>query len=250
MKYPKKKNIAYNILGVISIITAWQLGAYFTGNVDIFPSPIKSFITLTRITATENFWIHIGTTLFRGILGGILSLILGFVLGFLSSINAPLRGFIMPWVILLRSVPVISVILLAVIWLAPGYVPFFIMMITITPIIVEEVSEGIVEINGRYKEMITIYKVSLQKQLTHVILPGLLPRIASGFSLGMGYGWRAVVVGEVLSRPQWGIGDRMAHSQNYFNADELIAWTVVLIIISYFFDKLIETIKNRIIKWQ
>jgi ABC-type nitrate/sulfonate/bicarbonate transport system permease component len=89
MKYPKKKNIAYNILGVISIITAWQLGAYFTGNVDIFPSPIKSFITLTRITATENFWIHIGTTLFRGILGGILSLILGFVLGFLSSINAP-----------------------------------------------------------------------------------------------------------------------------------------------------------------
>lgn len=250
MKSLKKKNIAYNVLGVISIITTWQLGAHFTGNIDIFPSPIKSFVTLTRISATETFWIHIGTTLFRGILGGVLSLILGFVLGFLSSINAPLRGVIMPWVILLRSVPVIAVILLAIIWLAPGYVPFFIMMITITPIIVEEVSEGIVEINARYKEMITIYNVSWQKQLKQVILPGLLPRIASGFSLGMGYGWRAVVVGEVLSRPQWGIGDRMAHAQNYFNADELIAWTVVLIIISYVFDKLIDSIKNRLIKWQ
>jgi len=250
MKPNKKKNIAYNILGIISITTAWQLGAYYTGNTDIFPSPVKSLVTLSRIAATEDFWIHIGSTLFRGILGGVLSLILGFVLGFLSSLNAPLRGIIMPWVILLRSIPVISVILLAIIWLAPGYVPFFIMMITVTPIIVEEVSEGIIEINGRYKEMITIYKVSLQKQLKQVILPGLLPRIASGFSLGMGYGWRAVVVGEVLSRPQWGVGDRMAHAQNYFNADELIAWTVVLIIISYFFDKLIDKIKNRLIKWQ
>lgn len=245
-----KKHIIFTILGIISIITAWQLSAYFTGNTDIFPSPLKSFVTLTRLVVNENFWIHIGTTLFRGIIGGVLSLLLGFALGFLSSINVSVRSFITPWVTLLRSIPVISVILLAIIWLAPGYVPFFVMLITVTPIIVEEVSEGIFEINARYKEMISIYNVPLSKQLKHVILPGLLPRIASGFSVGMGYGWRAVVVGEVLSRPQWGIGDRMAHSQNYFNADELIAWTVVLIIISYFFDKLIDKIKNRLIKWQ
>ncbi len=240
----------FNIFGVFSIITAWQLSAYLTGNTDIFPSPLKSFMALTRLSVTEAFWIHIGTTLFRGILGGIVSLIIGFVLGFLSSINASLRGFIIPWVVLLRSIPVISVILLAIIWLAPGFVPFFIMLITVTPIIVEEVSEGIIDINGRYREMINIYQVSLMRQLRHVIFPGLLPRVASGFSLGMGYGWRAIVVGEVLSRPQWGIGDRMAHAQNYFNVDELIAWTVVLIIISYFFDKLIEKIKQRLIKWQ
>lgn len=124
------------------------------------------------------------------------------------------------------------------------------MLITITPIITEEVTEGIIEINTKYHEMITIYKVPWKKQLKDVILPGLLPRLASGFSLGMGYGWRAVVVGEVLSRPQWGIGDRMGHSQSYFNADELIAWTVALIVVSYFFDKLIEKIRDRLIKWQ
>ena len=124
------------------------------------------------------------------------------------------------------------------------------MLITVTPIIAEEVTEGIIDINQRYREMVSIYKVPWKKQLKDVILPGLLPRLASGFSLGMGYGWRAVVVGEVLSRPEWGIGDRMAHSQNYFNADELIAWTVVLIVISYFFDKLIDRLKDRLIKWQ
>ncbi len=246
----KKRNIIFKILGIISIILAWQLSAYFTGNTDIFPTPTKSFATLIKIASGQNFWIHIGTTLFRGIIGGLLSLILGFILGLLSSINSSIRNFIQPWVILLRSIPVIAVILLAIIWLTPGFVPFFIMLITVTPIIVEEVTEGIIEINTRYKEMITIYKIPASKQLKQVIWPGLLPRIASGFSLGMGYGWRAVVVGEVLSRPQWGIGDRMAHSQNYFNADELIAWTVVLIIISYFFDKLIVKIKTRLIKWQ
>jgi len=250
MKLRGPKKHLFNILGVISIITVWQLSAQLSGNTDVFPSPWKSCLTLTEVALTESFWIHIGTTLFRGVLGGIISLVLGFSIGFLSSINPALSSFIRPWIVLLRSIPVISIILLAIIWLAPGYVPFFVMLITVTPIISEEVSEGIITINKQYKEMVTIYKVPMMKQLQHVILPGLLPRIASGFSLGMGYGWRAVVVGEVLSRPQWGIGDRMAQAQNYFNANELIAWTVVLVVISYFFDKLIDRIGKRLIKWQ
>lgn len=245
-----QKQFIFTLIGIISIVTAWQLSAHFTGNTDIFPSPLKSLVTITKLSMTEAFWMHIGVTLFRGIMGGIFSLILGFTLGLLASTNICIKSMIFPWIVLLRSIPVISVILLAIIWLVPGYVPFFIMLITVTPIITEEVIEGIIEINGRYKEMITIYKIPWVKQLRDVILPGLLPRLASGFSLGMGYGWRAVVVGEVLSRPQWGIGDRMAHSQSYFNTDELIAWTVVLIIVSYIFDKLIEWVKNRIIKWQ
>lgn len=246
----KNKNIIFTVLGIASIIGFWQLGAHLTGNTDIFPSPFKSFVTLTELAVSENFWMHISITLFRGVIGGILSLIIGFILGLISSSNAAIKSFLLPWIVLLRSIPVISVILLAIIWLVPGYVPFFIMLITVTPIIAEEVTEGILDINQRYREMISIYQVPWNKQLKDVILPGLLPRLASGFSLGMGYGWRAVVVGEVLSRPQWGIGDRMAHSQNYFNADELIAWTVVLIVISYIFDKLIDRIKDRLIKWQ
>jgi NitT/TauT family transport system permease protein len=234
---------------VVSIITAWQLSAHFTGNTDIFPSPLKSLITLSKLAVTEEFWMHIGVTLFRGIIGGFCSLVIGFLLGLLSSSSPSVKALIFPWVVLLRSIPVISVILLAIIWLTPGYVPFFIMLITVTPIITEEVTEGILDINAKYKEMITIYKVPWKTQLKDVIIPGLLPRVSSGFSLGMGYGWRAVVVGEVLSRPQWGIGDRMGHSQSYFNADELIAWTVVLIVVSYIFDKLIVIARNRLVKW-
>lgn len=246
----QRNHIIFTILGVISIVTAWQVSAHFTGNTDIFPSPLKSMITLSNLAVTEAFWMHIGVTLFRGIVGGIFSLIIGFTLGLLASINGSIKAFIFPWVVLLRSIPVISVILLAIIWLIPGYVPFFIMLITVTPIITEEVIEGITEINSKYSEMITIYNIPWHKRLTEVIIPGLTPRLASGLSLGMGYGWRAVVVGEVLSRPQWGIGDRMAHTQSYFNADELIAWTVVLIVISSIFDKLINLAKTRLIKWQ
>ncbi len=255
--YSSKKIILFKthtttatILGIVSILGVWQLGANLIDSTSIFPSPLQSLITLTHLAKSADFWIHISITLFRGILGGILSLIIGFLLGLLSSSNKVIKSFILPWIILLRSIPVISVILLAIVWLMPGYVPFFIMLITVTPVIAEEVTEGIIVINQDYREMISIYKIPWYKQLKDVILPGLLPRLASGFSLGMGYGWRAVVVGEVLSRPQWGIGDRMAHSQNYFNTDELIAWTVILISISYFFDKLISYTKDRIIKWQ
>jgi NitT/TauT family transport system permease protein len=250
LKRKKPHIIVFSILGILSVVAVWELAAYFTGNTNVFPTFSKSVVTLSKLAVTENFWAHIGITLFRGILGGILALIIGFVLGLFSGINPSFRAFLMPWIVILRSIPVISVILLAIIWLMPGHVPLFVMLITVSPIIVSEVTEGIIEIKTKYREMLTIYKVSFTKQITHVILPGLLPRLASGFSLGMGYGWRAIVIGEVLSRPQWGIGDRMARSQSYFKVDELIAWTVVLIIISYFFDKFIDWTKNKLIKWR
>ena len=62
----------------------------------------------------------------------------------------------------------------------------------------------------------------------------------------VGFGWRAIIMGEVLSQCVDGIGKRMKEAQVFIDVPELIAWTLVAIVLSWLTDKLI----SRLSDWQ
>ena len=66
----------------------------------------------------------------------------------------------------------------------------------------------------------------------------------------MGFGWRAVIIGEVLSQPKFGIGTLMQTAQTYLIVNEVIAWTIIAVIISYFFELIIRRIEKLIVIWK
>jgi len=66
----------------------------------------------------------------------------------------------------------------------------------------------------------------------------------------MGFGWRAIIIGEVLSQPQFGIGTAMQTAQTYLLVKEVIAWTIIAIIISYFFEMLLRRVERKIVVWR
>jgi ABC-type nitrate/sulfonate/bicarbonate transport system ATPase subunit len=74
----------------------------------------------------------------------------------------------------------------------------------------------------------------------HIYLRSGRRLIAGGLSTAMGFGWRSIIIGEVLAQPLHGIGTGMKQAQAYINISEVIAWTVVAITISYLFDYLIK----------
>jgi len=66
----------------------------------------------------------------------------------------------------------------------------------------------------------------------------------------MGFGWRAIIIGEVLSQPQYGIGTLMQEAQTYLLVKELIAWTLIAIIISYLFEFSVRKIEQKALVWK
>ena len=99
-------------------------------------------------------------------------------------------------------------------------------------------------------EMSTIYKVDKSKIIKEVYLPAITPFIFSGVSSAMGFGWRAVIIGEVLSQPKFGIGTLMQTAQTFLLVNEVIAWTIIAIIISYLFELIIRKTQKRIVVWK
>ena len=250
MKLNLSKNKLISLISIIIMLIIWKLVSIIYESDLILPSPEYTFISTLKLFASKNFLVIIGTTILRGIIGFSLSFILGIVIGIWAGINDHFNSFLKPILVTIRSVPVISLILLALIWFQVDLVPIFIGFLTMFPFICTNVIDGIKNVDPDLIEMSHIYKISKQRIIKEVYLPAITPFIFSGASSAMGIGWRAIIIGEVLSQPKYGIGTLMQQAQTFLLVNEVISWTIIAIIISYIFEIMIRKFEHRIVIWK
>jgi len=239
-----------SLASVIFMLAVWKILALHFDSDFVLPSPEKTLVTTLKLFADSKFLETVGTTVLRGLVGFILSGILGLGLGIIAGVNPYFNAFLRPILITIRSTPIIALILLALIWLSPGLVPVFIAMLTMFPFICTNVTEGIKSVDPDIVEMAMFYKISRNRIIWELYIPAIMPYIISGASSAMGIGWRAIITGEVLSQPKYGIGTLMQAAQTFLNVDAVIAWTIVAVIISYVFEKVIRWSERKLIVWR
>jgi len=246
--FTTKQYISFATVGLMLVI--WKLLSIKFDSDFILPSPEKTFLTTINLFGDINFLSVVGSTVFRGILGFIISAILGVGLGVIAGISPNFNAFLKPILVVIRSTPIIALILLALIWLSPGSVPVFIAMLTMFPFICTNVIDGIKNVDPDLIEMASFYRIGKRRIIMELYIPAILPFIISGASSAIGFGWRAIITGEVLSQPEFGIGTLMQAAQTFLNVDAVIAWTIVAVIISYGFEMIIRLIERRVIVWR
>lgn len=239
-----------SLASVIFMLGVWKILSLHLNSEFVLPSPEKTLITTLTLLTDSRFLATAGTTISRGIICFIISGILGIGTGIITGINPYVNAFLRPILVTIRSTPVIAIILLALIWFHPGWVPVFIGMLTMFPFICTNVSDGIRSIDNELVVMATFYRVSRQRIIREVYIPAIMPFIISGASSALGIGWRAIIIGEVLSQPVYGIGTMMQNAQTFLNVDAVIAWTIIAVLISYVFEKMIRLAESRFIIWK
>ncbi len=250
MKNAFSKTRIISLISILILIGLWKVASVLYGSELILPSPESTVIASFKLVISKNFIVIIGATVLRGIIGFIISFILGVSLGILAGINRSFNAFLKPILVTIRSIPVISLILLALIWFRVDLVAVFIAFLTMFPFICTNVIDGIKNVDHDLIEMSRIYKVNQLKIVKEVYLPAITPFIFSGASSAMGFGWRAIIIGEVLSQPKFGIGTLMQTAQTYLIVNEVIAWTIIAVIISYLFEMIIRRIEKLIVIWK
>ena len=239
-----------SLASVIFMLAVWKILAMHFDSDFVLPSPEKTLITTINLFGDSKFLKTVGTTILRGLAGFVLSAVLGIGLGIIAGINLYISAFLRPILVTIRSTPIIALILLALIWLSPGLVPVFIAMLTMFPFICTNVTDGIKSVDPDLIEMATFYRIGRNRIIRELYIPAILPFIISGASSAMGIGWRAIITGEVLSQPKYGIGTLMQSAQTFLNVDAVIAWTVVAVLISYGFEKMIRWSERKLIVWR
>jgi len=245
-----KKQRYISAASILVLLILWKLLSLYYKSDFILPSPEKTLLTVCQLFVTPDFLTVVGVTLLRGVIGFAIAAVIGIVCGIFAGLSPGFHAFINPIIVITRSTPVIAITLLALIWFSPNMMPVFIGLLTMFPIICINVMDGMKSVDPNLTNMAQFYRIKRKRIVRDIYLPAITPFVISGISTAVGIGWRAIIVGEVLSQPKYGIGTQMQSAQSFLRVDVLIAWTFVAILISYLFEMLIRHSEHKLVKWK
>jgi NitT/TauT family transport system permease protein len=213
----------------------------------LLPSPVSALACLGRLAVTAAFWRAIGWSAAR-ILGGFL---LACAVGVLLAVPAGrwrwVRELLAPLMAAVKAVPVVSFIILALVWLNSRQLPLFIAGLMVLPQVYFNVLTGIDQTDRQLLEMARVFRVPLRRQLWGIWLPQVLPYFRTAASLGLGLCWKAGVAAEVIGLPGGSLGERLYTAKVYFQTPELFAWTAVIVAVSAVFEKLFLALVDTLV---
>ena len=239
------KNIGSKLLVLAFWLVLWQLAAFFIGKEILLPTPIKVAETLGGLILTLDFWLMIGASILRIMAGMLIGVLLGVLFAILTSHSKFLdRLFSLPLNII-KATPVASFIILALVWLSTDGVPMFCVTLMVIPIIWSNVAEGIRHRNPQYQELARAYHLSRLKKLQVIDIPQVLPYFIAALKTSIGFSWKSGIAAEVIALPAISVGNMLYRAKIYLETPDLLAWTVVIIILSILIENLLVSLLNK-----
>ena len=216
-----------------------EMLSLLTGSELLLPGPFQVLRKLAAMMTTGAFWSSVALSLLR-ILGGILAaLVLGVLLAVLTERSSLAKALFSPLMLLVRSTPVASFIILALIWLGRDILPLFISALMVLPVVWANVSAGIAGRDVQLLEMAKVYGLSRGRIFRRITVPSVLPHFRAALSSALGLGWKAGIAAEVLTVPKRAIGRMIYESKLYLETTELFAWTLTVILLSFVIERLL-----------
>lgn len=224
-------------------LAVWQggsmaLAATTGGRMLLLASPLSALARLGELAGTGAFWQAVAASALRILGGFLLSCLLAVVCGALSVRFRRVGELLAPLVAVVKAVPVVSFIILALIFFSSENLSLLISALMVFPPVYLNVLEGIGHTDRQLLEMARVFRVPVSRQLRGIYLPAVLPYFRSAVSLGLGLCWKSGAAAEVIGLPAGSIGEALYTAKVYFQTGDLFAWTAVIVTVSVIFERL------------
>lgn len=204
-------------------IAVWQLLSWL--NIwprVLFPSPVEVFWAFVADLRSGVLLTDLGVSLVSLGWGFLVGVAAAMPLGYLMGLNRASRDFFDPLVNLLQAIPGLAWIPFAILWfgLGQGAVTFIIVMAVFFPVL-HNLLTGIRLIQPVLVEAPRTLGAGRTAIIVHVIFPATLPNLMTGIRLGIAFGFRALVGGEMIASTS-GIGYAIYNAQQYFQSSRIV----------------------------
>jgi NitT/TauT family transport system permease protein len=234
------------VLSCAAALLIWKAGAQAIGAPIILPPPETVLAECARLFVTPKFFLSVGMTGLRCLSAFGLTLALGTSIGVLSGLFPAFKAFLSPYMAVIRSTPVLAVIVLLLIWFPQDVVPVVAALLMAVPVLSASLAEGIRSLDGNLDEMARVFRIPLAKRFLKLTLPGISPFALSGASAGLSLIWKVIVAGEVLSQPRFAIGTGLHYAKITLETAQALAWTVATIILCALTDLAFSAFARRL----
>ncbi|WP_337104163.1 ABC transporter permease [Paenibacillus sp. YIM B09110] len=235
----------------IVIVAVWQLvsGLELLPRT-MLPSPVligKSFIDLC---VSGELFEHLGISAYRAGLGFLLGGGLGLLLGLSAGLGKVVEKTLDPSLQMLRTVPLLSVIPLFILWFGIGEFSkvLLIGLGAFFPVYVNTFL-GIRSTETKLYEVTRILQYTKLQQITKLIIPTALPNILLGVRLSLGVSWLLLVVAEMMGTSA-GIGYMIQDARAYSQTEIVFVGIIIFAVFGKLSDSAIRLLEKKWLRWR
>lgn len=244
----KTKKYIRTTLIVLIWIVIWQVASLVVNNNILLSGPVETFKALITLGSEPFFYLSVGMTAAKILLGFIIGMTLGVVLAVLSYKIGIVREFFSPFVSVIKSIPVVSFIIIALIWAGSSFVTIIVSAIITFPIFYKNILEGLLVTDPKMLELASVYQMKPSKRFQYIYLPSVSSHIKSAISLAIGMAFRGGITAEVVGQPLRSIGNGLYRSKINLATSDMLAWTFVAVLSAFIIEKLISFIVKKVLK--
>ena len=248
MKEKKNRRLSY-LWPVIFWLLLWHIVSIIIDSKLILVSPLTVVGHLFVFIKEAEFWSTVLSSFVKIIGGFLLALLTGSMWAALSAKYKGIKQLLWPVILAIKTVPVASFIILALFWFSSQNLSVFISFLMVFPIIYTNVLKGIEETDEKLVEMAEVFQISSINKIRSLYIPQIMPYFRAGCSISLGLCWKSGIAAEVIGMPAGSMGERLQQAKVYWETADVLAWTVVIVIISLVFELLFLKILDKIIAW-
>lgn len=218
-------------LGIILIGCLIQAAGWIKNDRLVFPDVFEILSAFFRLLTTPKTWLLIWTTLRHLLLAMAVSTMIGLFLGILEGNSDFLRGLFRPLMIMLRSIPMLVLVVIIMVLTKYEHVPLIGTSLILIPMISEAVSEGCRHID---RELLDVYRLNSSfnlQVLWNVHLPLMAGYLKQAYISAVGMGVKLVVSTEYLVQTKNSLG-KAINTSIYFNEyQDIYAYALIMILL-------------------
>lgn len=250
MKKYSLNKIGLKLTFITIWIAIWYCMAEGIGNEILLPSPLMVLSSIKEIMSEKEFTSIILSTLLRASISFICSLTLSIIIGGISSISKLFKEFISPVISILKSIPTMAFVIIALIWIDKDKAPFLIGIMISFPIFYDAIINSVKNVDEDLVDMADVYKVGIIRKINSIYIPSVMFSIHGVLNSTLSLILKVVVAGEIYGQPKYGIGASLQLEKMYLNTTAIFAWIVIIAVICILFTLISNVLERIIYKWK
>ncbi len=229
---PKPSKNIRRLLAAAFWLLLWQLASMSVGQPILLASPLATLARLFELAATAAFWRSALFSLGHILAGFALASAAGILLAVLAGRFVAAADLLAPLLSAMRSVPVASFVIAALIWVPSRRLSVLICFVIVLPVVYAGALDGLRQIDPKLMEMAWVFRMPRWNRLRTIELPAALPSLRSALSVAIGLAWKSGVAAEVIGIPSGSIGEKLYKAKVYLATPDLFAWTLAIVLLS------------------
>ncbi len=246
MKNAVLKNVIQGLTAVAFMLGVWWIAYGVAENPLVVPSPWKSLWTAVLLFGKGAFYYALWTTFLRVVIAFLVAFVFGSVFALISYLYPVFGGFLGKTVAFLRSLPVLAVLLILLVWFGADKAPVAVSFLSLFPILYSGFLSGLKELDPSLAEMGRAYGVPLKTRVWKWYLPALAPYGLRESGSATSFALKLTVSAEILANTYRSLGGMMQEARTFLDGETLFALVIVTFLLATAVEGVFSAVANAV----